>query len=550
MPRLLLASVAALAVACNDPVIPRPAGVLVVSQEQQASWVRNFNPFLAPGLSRWPARGGVHEPLIIWNTMRGGYEPWLATAWAWTDGARAVTLTLRPGVRFSDGVPLTVADVVFTFELMRAHPALDLDGVWSFLAAVEARGDDRIEFRFQRPYAPGLHYLGQQPIVPAHVWRGVASPVTWANPSPVATGPFTQVDRFEHQLYQLGRNPHYWQGLPKVTALRFPAYASNDQANLALVAGEVDWAGNFVPAIDRVYVGADPAHHRYWFPLVDGTIALYPNASRAPFDDVRVRKALSLAIDRTLLVQVAMYGYSRPADATGLDDGFARWRDPAAVAAGDWVRHDPAAAERLLDEAGCRRGADGVRACNGRRLELSIQTVSGWSDWVRAAQVIARDLGTIGVAARVRTYDFTAWFDRLQRGDFELSMGWTETGPSPHPFYRALMAREALRPVGELAARNWHRFTDPEANAALVAFEAALDPAEQLRLAAAMQRRFVETAPVIPLFPSPSWAEFSTARFEGFPDADHPYARPTPNRQPECLLVLTRVAPRAAEVTQ
>ena len=543
---LLLVVTAALAAAagCTDPVPPRPPGVLVVSQEQQAAWIRNFNPFLAPGLARWPSRGGVYEPLLVWNTLKGEYTPWLATAWTWRDDARTLEVTLRDGVRWSDGTPLTAADVELTFRLLRDHRALDLDGVWSFLSAVEATGPGTVVFRFVRPFAPGLYYVGQTPIVPAHVWAGVADPVAFANPKPVATGPFTEVEVFETQVYQLGRNPHYWQGPPAVRALRFPAFSSNEQANLALIGGEVDWAGNFVPAIDRVFVGADRDHHRYWFPLVDGTIVLYANTTRPPLDDARVRKALSLAIDRDLLVEVAMYGHTRPADPTGLDDGLAAWRDPAIAAAADWVRHDPAAAGRLLDEAGCPRAADGIRRCGGVRLELTLQTVAGWSDWVRAAQVIARDLATVGVAARVRTHDFTAWFDKLQRGDFALSIGWTETGPTPYPFYRGVMATEATRPVGTAAARNWHRHGDPAADAALTAFERALDPGEQRRLATALQERFVAAAPVIPLFPSPSWAEYSTARFTGFPSADDPYARPTPNRQPECLLVLTRLRPR------
>jgi len=415
--------------------------------------------------------------------------------------------------------------------------------VWSFLEAVTADGA-RVTFRFQRPYAPGLYYVGQTPIVPAHVWRDVPDPVRFANPSPVATGPFTEVEVFENQVYQLGRNPRYWRGEPAVRSLRFPAYASNEQANLALIDDEIDWAGNFMPAIDRIYVAGAPDRHHYWFPLIDGMIVLYPNTTRAPLDDARVRKALSLAIDRQLLVEVAMYRYTGPADPSGLDDSFAAWRDPAATAAADWVRHDAEAAARMLDEAGCPRVGDGVRRCHGRPLELTLQTVSGWSDWVRAAQVIARDLAKIGVAVRVRTYDFTAWFDRLQRGDYQLSIGWTEPGPTPYPFYRALMASDLIRPIGEAAPRNWHRFADAEADAALAGFERALDPAEQRRLAAALQRRFATAAPVIPLFPSPSWAEYSTTRFTGFPTAEVPYARPSPNRQPETLLVLTRLRPR------
>jgi len=538
------AAVTAAAGACSDPVADRLPGVLVISAEQTAAWVRNFNPLHPAGLGRWPSRGGVYEPLLVWNTMRGAYEPWLATAWAWSDDARTLTMTVRSGVRWSDGQPFTVADVVYTFDLLRRYPAFDLDAVWGFLTAVEPDGADRVVFRFARPYIPGLHYIGQQVIVAEHVWREVADPVTWANPSPVATGPFTVVEQFEPQIYQLGRNPYYWRGPTGVASLRFPALATNEQATLAILSGEIDWAGNFIPAIDRIYVGRNPAHHRYWFPLIDSMIALYPNAARPPFDDVRVRKALSLALDRERIVRVAMYGYTRPADPTGLDDSFASWRMPVAPA-DDWVHHDEAAAARLLDEAGCvRPPGGGVRRCASGPLALTIETVAGWSDWVRAAQVIARNLERVGVEARVRTYDYTVWFDHLQRGDYTLSIAWTESGPTPYVFYRALLASDQVRPLGEAASRNWERLGDREADAALAAYEATTDPDEQRRLIEVLERRFVATAPIIPLFPSPSWAEFNTARFTGFPDAEHPDARATPNKPPETLLVLTRLTPR------
>jgi peptide/nickel transport system substrate-binding protein len=529
---------------CTDPVPPRRGDVLVVSKEQQATWIRNFNPFLADGLARWPSRGGIYEPMLIWSTTLGRYEPWLATAWQWREDARQLTFTLRPGVRFSDGSALTSADVVFTFELVKKHKGLDFDGVWTFLAGVRADGPDKVVFDFVRPYAPGLVFVGQHPIVPQHVWKDIADPVTYSNPTPIATGPFTQVEVWENQVYQLGRNPYYWQGQPALSGLRFPAFASNEAASLALISGEVDWAGNFVPAIDRVYGGENPEHHKWWFPRVDGMIALYPNHTRKPLDDVRVRKALSLAVDRDLLVEVAMNGYTVPAHPTALDESFIGWRDPEAEKAG-WVRHDPDAAEAMLDEAGCPRGEDGRRRCGGVPLELTIESVSGWSDWVRAAQVIARGLEAVGVGARVRTYDFANWFDRLQRGSYDLSVSWTETGPTPYSLYRALMSSSELRPVGTLANRNWERYSDPEADAALVAMESALDPALQRELVVQLQRRFVAAAPVIPLFPSPSWAQYNTSRVTGFPDAADPYARPTPNRMPECLLILTRLAPRA-----
>ena len=124
---------------------------------------------------------------------------------------------------------------------------------------------------------------------------------------------------------------------------------------------EVDWAANFIPAIDRVYVGRDPEFHRYWFPLTGSSVFLYANTARAPFDDVRVRKALSMAIDRQLLVDVAAYRYTRPADATGLSDSFASWLDPTIAEEAEWCDFDPERAAELLDEAGYPLNEDGVR---------------------------------------------------------------------------------------------------------------------------------------------------------------------------------------------
>lgn len=538
----------ALLAACADPTGETPPGTLVVLQEQQAAWVRNFNPLLSTGGARWPTTSGIYEPLLLFNRATGETVPWLATAWTWTEPARRLQVDIREGVAWSDGAPFGADDVVFTLELLRRFPALDGGGVWSFLEAVTRVDDDTVELAFARPYAPGLALVGHQPIVPKHVWEKVVDPVSFTNPDPVGTGPFTEITRFDAQLWELGKNPNYWQeGLPRVDTLRFPAVASNDQALLALVRGEVDWAGSFVPAVERTFVARDPAHFRYWFPAVSDTVFLYPQTTMAPLDDVRVRRALSLAIDRKRLVRVAMHDYAAPSHPSGLSDGYRSWRRDDLAADGGWVRHDPEAAAALLDEAGYPRGPDGKRRnAAGEPLVMPILCPAGWSDWVRAAQIIARDLDTLGVDARVEGLDFPAWFDRVSRGDFALALGWSTSGATPYAFYRSLLATSTVKPVGTAAAINWHRYGSPAADTLLAAFEATVDPAEQRRLSDALQATFVEEAPAIPLFPTPAWGEFNTTRFEGFPDASAPYATLSPNAVPDVLLVLTRVRPRGA----
>jgi peptide/nickel transport system substrate-binding protein len=109
------------------------------------------------------------------------------------------------------------------------------------------------------------------------------------------------------------------------------------------------------------------------------------------------------------------------------------------------------------------------------------------------------------------------------------------------------MSKETVKPVGTMSVSNWHRYRSVEGDRLLAEFEREADPAGQRRLSAALQRVFAAEAPAIPLYPNPSWAEFNTSRFQGFPSADRPYADPSPNKfdRGEPLLVLTALEPRA-----
>lgn len=532
---MLLAAVAS-ALGCTQPPPPTPPDVLVVSQEQQPSWVRNFNP-LAPNGSRWPTKAGVYEPMAIFNGVKGYWVPWLATEWQWSDDHRTLTVTTRPDVMWSDGAPFDAADVHFTFQLIKRAPALDSGGLWRFLSAVDLVDTATVRFRFKAPYVPGFGDLMTLPIVAEHIWSKVDNPLQFANPNPVGTGPFTTVNFFRDQVFELGRNPNYWQpGKPHLSALRFPALPTNDQANMALIAGDVDWAANFVPAVERTFVARDPEHFGYWFPLHGSTVFLYLNTTKPPFDDPKVRMALSRAINRDLVVKVASYGYTEPADPTGMSGSYDRWRDPEIAESADWTTYAPDRATEELAPLTTRPEG----------LPLEIIVVSGWSDWVRAAQVIARNLTAVGVNAKVKTYDFSAWFERLQKGDFEGAISWSLEGDTPYQFYRWLMDPRKVMPLGDAAAGNWHRFGHPKVQGVLEQFEATSDVDRQRELVRTLQTLFVAHAPAVPLFPNPSWGLYNTRRIVGFPTKENPYAHLSPNHAPEYLLVLNELRPREA----
>lgn len=520
---------------------------LTVCSEMQASWVRNFNPFLPVNTSRWTATAAIYEPLFIYNRITGEFVPWLGLEQRYEDNRHlALLVKIRSGVLWSDGTAFTPKDVAYTFNSLKKFPATDLYGIGTFLDRVEVASSDTVRFVFKKPYSPGFSYLAHQPIVPEHIWSKVEDPVAFANENPVGTGPFTQVSLFQPQVYQLDKNPTYWQpGKPAVKGLRFPAFPSNEQVMLALLKGQLDLAGNFVPAIDRIYVAKDPEHKSYWHPLIGSMVNLYLNTTEVPFNDVAVRKALSQAIDRQKIVKIAMLNHSVPGHPTGLSDSFAQWRLPADSPEGAWALYDPKAAAERLDALGFQKGADGKRRLpSGEKWTFDINVVSGWSDWVRAAMIIVKSFHALGIDAKMKTLDFAAFYDKIQRGEFSASIAWSLDTTDPFLYYRWLMSKETVLPVGQMSANNWHRFSDLEADRLLAELGQTFDKKEQLVLVQALQRIFMNRAPVIPLFPNPAWGEAYTGKFIGFPSQKNPYAALTPNYIPEVLQVLTTVEPR------
>ena len=178
-------------------------------------------------------------------------------------------------------------------------------------------------------------------------------------------------------------------------------------------------------------------------------------------------------------------------------------------------------------------------------MRYAIDVVKGWSDWVAAVEVVSRNLREVGIEATAQSSEFAAWSDRVSRGTFDLSIGFARRGPTPYHFYRGQMSAETVRPVGEAAYENWHRFASPEADLVLRNFEVTNDAGERKALNNRLQALFVELAPSLPLFPGPSWGEYSSARFTGFPNEQNAYARLAPFQdEPEPLLVLLELQPQ------
>ena len=153
------------------------------------------------------------------------------------------------------------------------------------------------------------------PIVPEHIWKDVADPVTFTNETPVGSGPLTEITRFTPQVYEQCRNPNYWDAASlHVDCIRMPQLADNPQVLAALADGTLDWATSFIPDIDNTFVAKDPEHNHYWF-LPSSLVAFTLNLeapdenNKKAFNDVNFRRAVSMLIDRQTIIDIAGFGY-------------------------------------------------------------------------------------------------------------------------------------------------------------------------------------------------------------------------------------------------
>lgn len=498
----------------------------------------NFNPFTTTYL--FPTWGGIYEPLMINNRVRGELVPWLATDYSWSDDLLTLTFNLREGVKWSDNTDFTSADVVYTFNLLRDTEGLNgtavvaVNKTTGYIGSVTAPDAKTVEFHFNKVYTPGFYDVIAQYIVPEHIWTNVADPVTDLNLEPVGTGPFTEVVDMQDQVYQVDRNPYYWQpGKPYVKSLRALTFSGNEAAATMLVNGDIDWSGQFIANIDQAVVANNPDVHYWWPPTSDQFFMV--NGAITPFEDPVVRKAISLCFDREKVVQLANQGASPIADVTGLASGtYSAWKVPDPSSLGDWVAYDPARANQMLDEAGYVKNADGIRTKkDGTPWAFELAMVNGFTDWLAIAPTLEENLEAIGFDITITNLDPGQWFGNLFPGAFQMSMFFGLEADTPYTYYRNIMSSQTYKPLGEATGfgENFWRVVVPAAEPLLEKFSTTADIEVQKAVALELQQVFADYAPVIPMFEAGTYYVYSTAKVSGWANADNMLCRAMPAGQ-------------------
>lgn len=511
-----------------DPSIPDDT-MLVAADNGSPLFERNFNPYLA---NKRTAAFYIYEPLVILDNVTGDEFPWLSTGYELPDPS-TIVFTIREGVTWQDGEAFTADDVVFTLNMLKEYPATDTQGVWGFIESVES-DDETVTVHLQQPNVPAAQLVATTLIVPEHIWKDVDDPASFRNPDPVGTGPY-MLGNFAAQQYTVDKYDDYWQA-DKVAVEHIILPANNTQLDVATKG--YDWAYSFISDVDEVWVGAGN-QNTYWFPP-GGTIALFPNLTKAPFNDLNVRQGLSLALDRASVGDAAAEGYMDEAGQTNILLPYQQDDLNPEIPNQGLIDQNTEQAMQFFAAAGYTMQGDQLVDASGQQLSLSITTANGYTDWLRGVQEVQRQWGAIGIDVKIDTPQPAAYQLALRNGEYDLAMGGTGGTGSLFRDFNSLLSTDYLKPVGEEATNNFQRYDNPAAQALLDDYKVAIDPEQQKLIGYELQNIVYNDLPVISLYYGGSWGLVSDAKFTGWPTEQDPYASPK-TYESTPLIVLTHL---------
>ncbi|EOM74954.1 ABC transporter substrate-binding protein [Rhodococcus rhodnii] len=408
------------------------------------------------------------------------FEPALAAEPPVADPSGQVwTVRLRDGVSFTDGTPFGADDVVATYEaILDPASASPLASSFEMLESVAAPSADTVEFRLKYPYAawPTKMLLG---IAPSERLAPGPAEASALNTEPVGTGPYRLTSlRADQAVFEANRD--YWDGAPGVETLTVVHVPDDNARAQRVAAGEVDGA-NLPPLLADTFSG------RGGLEVDANTSADWRGISLAPdgpvTSDPAVRTALNLAVDRDAMVDGILAGYGRAAS-TPIPDVYGDAYDPSAVFA-----HDPQRAQQILDDAGWRAGADGMRERDGIPARFTVMYFP--EDTLRRdlAQAFASDAHEIGIRVDLDAADRSVLPQRLPRDAAMLGGGDLPYDPDTQA-YATLHSSYNAPGVGG-AYDNASGYVNPEVDAALDAGRRSLDPAERDAAYREVQRAYV-----------------------------------------------------------
>ncbi|HEU4987817.1 MAG TPA: ABC transporter substrate-binding protein [Rhizobiaceae bacterium] len=451
---------------------------------------RVLNPALRASNGVYEITGKIVEPLI--DRTYDGYVGVLATEWSSTDDGKEITFKLREGVKWHDGEPFTCEDVSFTAmnfwkELLNYSSTLQAN-----LEAVDCPDPHTAVFRYSRPMPLNLLVAAMPDLghpLPKHLYEGTDFLQNEHNAAPVGTGPFKFVEYVRGQYVIAERNEDYWRGeeYPYLDRIVWRFITDRSAAAAAIEAGEIQESGfNGVSMADIVRLSEDPRFDvgtkGYENNVAHSTIEF--NHRNKALADVRVRRAIYHALDIDRAIETIMRGYAKPGRGPIPSAGGDNYTDDVRT-----YEYDPEKAKALLDEAGYKPDANGVR------LRLRHRPAP-WGEYTQLwAEYFAQSMREIGIEVTLLTNDAPGFLNGVYRDhDFDTANGWHQFRADPAVSTMVWLRSGA--PVGTPWS-NQFGYENPKLDRMIDDAASELDPAKRAERYHEIQKLAMEELPVI-----------------------------------------------------
>ncbi|HWM35142.1 MAG TPA: ABC transporter substrate-binding protein [Pseudolysinimonas sp.] len=501
----------------------------------------DFNPFHIDTAQK-ATFGPIYEPLFFYNQLSSEPPvPLIGESFEYSEDGMALTVTIKPDQKWSDGTALTADDVAFTFTY-GTNKASDL-------ISAEATDATTVVFTYTQPqFTAAPLTLGNTFIVPEHIWSGIDDYMGQLNSEPVGSGPYT-LKTFSTAAYTIEANKNFREELPAVTEVQYVGLDGNQSSQDLLATGQLDWVGQFVANPEVLTDGGVLSTlNLQQDPTVVMTCSSAALGCSGPQTDVAVRQAISAALDRGTIREKAFAGLAAegnpaflllPRDQSWLaDDALSQSpQDPDVATAGE-----------ILEAAGYVKDADGFYGKNGEAIDLDLFSPDGWTDYNDAAKLISEQAAEAGIKITARTVSDAEYWTPLANGDFQLALYGLTASLQSDPystyqqyFYGASTAEVDSEPQN--GGQNYARYSNPTVDVAVVAAGATADEAVKQRAYATIQAEIARDLPYIPVVLNASQSFFNSKDFTGWPSADDLYAMPLPYSSVASGIVLRHLAP-------
>ncbi len=448
----------------------------------------HLNPAITTGSPTHAVADSLFSGLLALDET-GEPRPDLALRWQLSEDGLRARFELAPDAKWHDGKPVTADDVKFTFEsVLLKHHARTRASLGPVLDTIEVLSPTSLEFHMKRPYPALVQQLDvtEAPILPRHVYGESDIEKNPANLKPVGSGPFRFESYTKDDRVVLARNPDYFKpGLPKVDRLVFRVIPDGATQAQALAAGEVDFAGRVAASeIARLQRSGRATLTDVRFGPGGGNciMTLGFNLERPTLQSLEVRQAFAAAIDRRQFVERILLDRGRVADApisSGIAWAHASGAFPASL-------FDPARARTLLDAAGLKPDAEGVR--------LTVELVQ-FASFGRYADLLRDQLGAVGIRVRPRLVDPAAMVDAVFRQrNFDLTLVSYCNGADPEIGVRRMYVSSN---IGNIPFSNAAAYRNPEVDALFATAGSTANREKRAEAYRAMQEIVVKDLPYV-----------------------------------------------------